>query len=131
MFKYGKSSEKRLSSCDERLQRIMREVLKRSTQDVSILCGHRTEEEQNKAFNENKSKVTFPNSKHNSKPSSAVDIAPYPIDWDDTERFKLLTKVVLSVAKEMGINIRWGGDWDMDGDTTDQTFNDLPHFELC
>ncbi|WP_232367585.1 M15 family metallopeptidase domain-containing protein [Alteromonas pelagimontana] len=26
--------------------------------------------------------------------------------------------------------VRWGGDWDMDGQTLDQKFNDLPHFEL-
>jgi len=29
-----------------------------------------------------------------------------------------------------GLRLRWGGDWDMDGDLTDQTFDDLFHLEL-
>jgi hypothetical protein len=30
----------------------------------------------------------------------------------------------------MNIKIRWGGDWDSDNIMKDQTFNDLPHFQL-
>jgi len=131
MFKYGKTSTKRLESCDPKLQELMHEVLKRSGQDVSILCGHRGEEAQNLAFMEKKSKVKFPNSNHNSYPSKAVDIAPYPIDWDNILGFKELAFLVLEVAEDLDIEVRWGGDWDRDGDLKDQTFNDYPHFELC
>ena len=36
----------------------------------------------------------------------------------------------MGVASQMGIKIRWGGDWDRDTDLSDNRFNDLPHFEL-
>ena len=69
-------------------------------------------------------------SHHNSDPSRAVDVAPYPIDWNDTERFGRFAGFVLGMAAAMGIPLRWGGDWDRDNDTHDQKFNDLVHFEL-
>jgi hypothetical protein len=30
----------------------------------------------------------------------------------------------------MGINLRWGGDWDQDWEVKDNKFDDFPHFEL-
>jgi peptidoglycan L-alanyl-D-glutamate endopeptidase CwlK len=60
----------------------------------------------------------------------ALDLAPYPIDWSDTRRFDLLAGYGLMLAHEMGIPIRWGGDWDRDTQVKDQKFNDLGHFEL-
>jgi peptidoglycan L-alanyl-D-glutamate endopeptidase CwlK len=128
MPEFSKRSIDRLSTCDLRLQLIFTEVIKHI--DCTILCGHRSEQEQTEAYNSKKSKVQFPNSKHNNYPSYAVDVAPYPIDWNDKDRFFHLAAAVFDVAKQLGVKIRWGGDWDMDGDTTDQTFNDLPHFEL-
>lgn len=95
-----------------------------------VIEGHRTEYDQNRYFLEGKSKVTFPNSKHNTMPSKAVDIAPYPIDWKDKERFYELKKIIFEIAEKQGVKLRWGGDWDGDGDTTDQTFHDLVHFEI-
>lgn len=121
-YKYGKTSKKRLSECHEDIQKLMNEALKTSPCDISILCGHRGEEEQNEAFRNGNSKLQFPNSKHNSFPSVAVDIAPYPIDWKDIDRFKLLAVHIKYVAKELGIDIKWGGDW--------KSFKDYPHWEL-
>jgi len=60
----------------------------------------------------------------------AVDLAPYPIDWDDLNRFYALYGVGLAVAHEMGIPVTWGGDWDSDGKFDDQTFFDLPHWQI-
>jgi len=59
-----------------------------------------------------------------------MDIAPYPIDWKDLERFYVLAGVIMACAHEEGVKIRWGGDWDSDGDYHDSSFIDLPHFEL-
>jgi len=75
------------------------------------LCGHRTKEKQEEAFNSKHSKVHFPKSKHNSLPSKAVDVAPYPIDWNDLERFYNFGGYVRGIAESLGIKIRWGGDW--------------------
>jgi hypothetical protein len=34
------------------------------------------------------------------------------------------------IAHEMGVKIRWGGDWDSDGEIKDNSFDDLVHVEL-
>jgi peptidoglycan L-alanyl-D-glutamate endopeptidase CwlK len=133
MPKFSKSSKKKLETCDKRLQEIFNEVIK--TWDCTIICGYRSEDEQNKAFNEHKSKLKFPQSKHNTFPSKAVDVAPYysninNISWNDLGGFYMFAGYVLRVADEMGYKIRYGGDWDGDKQTADQNFNDLPHFEI-
>ena len=125
---YSKQSQEKLETCDARLQDIFNTVIK--VFDHSILCGHRSQAEQDLAFQTNKSKVQWPNGKHNKTPSQAVDVAPYPIEWDNTKRFTLFAGFVLGVAEMKGVKIRWGGDWDGDTKMKDQKFNDLVHFEL-
>ena len=128
MPSFGTRSTKRLDSCHEDLQLLFRAVVQRF--DCTILQGHRGEEEQNAAFDGGNSKLRWPNGKHNRRPSIAVDVAPYPIDWKDAGRFCFFAGYVKRVADELGMAIRWGGDWDGDTRTTDQTFDDLVHFEL-
>lgn len=128
MYKLSKMSQKRLDTCHPKLQEIVNDVLK--FRDISVLCGHRTKAEQEAAFITKHSKLRWPKSKHNSLPSLAIDIAPYPIDWKDTKGFHALAKLFLSIAHEKGIKIRWGGDFNMDGDKTKNDAWDLPHFEL-
>lgn len=81
-------------------------------------------------FRVGKSKLQWPNSNHNSEPSLAVDVAPYPIDWSKTNRFFYLAGAVGAIAQSKGYTIRWGGNWDGDNVFDDQTFNDYCHFEL-
>jgi len=128
MPRFGKRSIGRLQTCDQKLQELFYEVVKHF--DCSIIEGHRGEERQNKAYADGKSKVKYPNGKHNQNPSVAVDVAPYPIDWSDRDRFHYFGGFVLGVAKEMGMNIRWGGDWNQDTETKDNKFDDLVHFEI-
>ena len=128
MAKFGKSSKKRLATCDERLQKVFNEVIKYV--DCSILEGHRSEERQNYLFQEGRTKVKYPKGRHNSNPSRAVDVTPYPVDWDDRERQTLFAGFVLGIARSMDIRLRWGGDWDMDFKVMDNRFDDFPHFEL-
>ena len=128
MPRFGKRSIGRLQTCDQKLQELFYEVVKHF--DCSIIEGNRGEERQNKAFADGKSKVKYPNGKHNQNPSVAVDVAPYPIDWSDRDRFHYFGGFVLGVAKEMGMNIRWGGDWNQDTETKDNKFDDLVHFEI-
>jgi len=128
MPRFGKRSISRLKTCDQKLQELFYEVVKHF--DCSIIEGHRGEKRQNKAFADGKSKVKYPNGKHNQNPSIAVDVAPYPIDWSDRDRFHYFGGFVLGVAKEMGMNIRWGGDWNQDTHTKDNKFDDLVHFEI-
>lgn len=126
---FGKTSRTRLDTCHPDLQRLFGDVVQ--IFDCTILHGRRGEEEQNRLYMEGRTKVHFPNSKHNRLPSMAVDAAPWPVpDWQDEKAFYFFAGVVKGIARSMGITIRWGGDWDSDNDLNDQTFNDLLHFEL-
>jgi peptidoglycan L-alanyl-D-glutamate endopeptidase CwlK len=133
MPKFGNKSMSNLSTCHPDLQRLFNEVIKEY--DCTVMCGHRSKEDQDKAVQEGRSKVHWPNGKHNSNPSMAVDVAPWfstppNVRWNDTNKFYHFAGYVQAVADQLGISIRWGGDWDSDGELHDQTFFDLPHFEL-
>lgn len=116
----SKASFDKLSTCHPDLQRVVREAIKYV--DFTVLCGHRGEAEQTAAFKAGSSKLQWPNSRHNKRPSEAVDLAPYPVDWRDLGRFHFLAGVIAVVARQLGVDIAWGGDW--------ATFKDRPHFEL-
>ena len=128
MPKFGNKSKRELKTCDERLQKVFNEVIKYV--DCSVLEGNRPEWRQNELYEEGKTKVKFPMGRHNSRPSRAVDVTPYPVDWDDRERQTLFAGFVLGVARNMGIKLRWGGDWDQDFQVSDNRFDDFPHFEI-
>ena len=133
MPRYSKISKARLSTCDQRLQDVFSEVIKHV--DCSILEGHRSKERQNKLYDEKRTKVKYPDGRHNSNPSKAVDVTPYPVDYKDRERQTLFAGFVIGIGRSMGYNIRWGGNWDMyeeNGrwEVEDNRFDDFPHFEI-
>ena len=127
-YSYSKSSQSKLDGCHPLLRLLFETVIQRV--DHTIFTGQRSESEQNRLFNERKSRVRYPNGKHNKTPSEAVDAAPYPIDWHDRERATLFAGFVLGTAAAMGIELKWGGDWDRDFKVKDNGFDDLWHFEL-
>ena len=128
MPRFGTRSRNSLHSCDDRLKKVFNEVIK--TVDCSVLEGHRDKDRQNKLYKEGKTKVRYPNGRHNKLPSMACDVVPYPIDWNDRERFHLFAGFVLGIANQMGIELRWGGDWNRNWEVDDNKFDDFPHFEL-
>lgn len=128
MFKYGKSSSARLATCHSDLQRLLNSLI--VDYDVSILCGYRDKTTQNKAFNEGKSTITFPNSKHNSQPSLAVDAILYPVKYKDVGRNYMFAGIVKERARQLGIEVRLGADWNGNLITSDQQLHDLVHIEL-
>lgn len=133
MAYFGKTSKKRLAECDCSLVDLFFAVIEHY--NCTILTGHRDRKAQNKAVADGKSKLKYPKSKHNKKPSRAVDVAPWfskkpHVRWWDTKSFYHFGGLVSGVAAELGINIRWGGNWDMDDELYDQDFMDLIHFEL-
>lgn len=126
------STEKHLDELHPDLQAVFL-AAKSVIPGLIITCGYRGQAEQDEAFKSKRSKVQWPNSKHNSAPAKAMDLAIVragKIDWNATRNFYFLAGVVKAVAKAKGIAIRWGGDWDSDNDFADQQFNDLPHFEI-
>ena len=128
MPKFSDKSLRILEECHSDIQKLFKEVIKHY--DCTVLCGHRSKEEQNELYRSGKSKLQYPNSKHNSSPSMAIDVVPCPIDWNDFNRFYHFMGYVTGVADQLNIKIRCGGDWDMDNSFKDQSFHDLPHFEL-
>jgi peptidoglycan L-alanyl-D-glutamate endopeptidase CwlK len=128
MASFSQTSKDRLAGCDARLQKVFNEVIKYF--DCTVICGHRNQADQEAAFASGKSQKHWPNGNHNSMPSKACDVAPYPIDWSDRERMTLFAGFVIGIAQGMNIDIRWGGDWNENTKVKDNDFDDLPHFEV-
>jgi len=124
MPKFGKRSKQRLRGVDTRLVNVLNELIK--IMDVTIIEGLRSKQRQEILLKEGKTKTKF--SKHIE--GKAVDLAPYPIDWEDRDRFHYMGGMIRGIAKQLNINVRWGGDWDSDGETRDNRFDDLVHVEI-
>lgn len=60
----------------------------------------------------------------------AVDLAPWPIDWNNGGRFEKLALLMFRAAAIEKVHIRWGRDWDEDGRYEEKGETDGPHFEL-
>jgi peptidoglycan L-alanyl-D-glutamate endopeptidase CwlK len=132
---FNKSSEAKLKTCDNRLQIICNRAIQVSKIDFGISCGYRSPEDQLIAYNAGKSKIDGITTigKHNYSPSKAVDIFGYVNGKADysVPVLTYLAGIFQAVSFDMGIELRWGGNWDRDGEIlTDQDFDDLPHFEL-
>lgn len=131
---FSKKSFTALSTCHPDLQTLFFEVVRNF--DCTVLEGYRSEIDQNMAFRRGATKLKWPDSKHNCRPSMAVDVVPYPIDWKNTNRMYWFAGYVMGIAQKLKDEgkithaIRYGGDWDSDKDINDQSFNDLCHFEI-
>lgn len=135
MYQFGTTSKERLATCHEDLQKVFEAAIALSPVDFGIACGHRSIDDQKKAFDEGKSKIDGINKKgkHNYSPSLAVDVYAFvngKASWE-VHHLCIIIGVVLAVANNYGIKLRSGANWDKDGEfITDQKFQDLPHFEL-
>ena len=141
MNSYGRSSRRVYGELHPDLQMVFKTVLR--GMDHTLRVGYRGEGAQAKAFDSGNSKVQWPDSYHNRRPSMAVDASPYPLplNWGDDDRneyekFRYFAFYVLGVADVLytlgaiSHQLEWGGDWDSDKDVTDNNFNDLLHFQL-
>lgn len=146
MYGFTKESKEKLNSCHKDIQTIMNKLIE--IYDFKILEGLRTTEQQVKYFKDGKSKLDgiIKKSKHQddgSGKSMAIDIMPYSRDTNafsgkikDNARFYFMAGIVFAITEELyeqnliTHKIRWGGDWDSDSLFDDNSFDDLPHFEL-
>ena len=142
MYQFSETSKERLATCHPDLQKVFLLAIERTNIDFGIACGHRSVKEQQALYAQGRTKsgdiVTHVDginkkSKHNAYPSNAVDIYAWTgkASWDQKE-LCYLAGLIMACAKELNVSLRWGGNWDQDGQIiTDQNFIDLPHFELA
>jgi len=128
MPKFSKYSIDRLEGCDPLIQQVLDRVI--HMYDCRVLWGHRSNVTQERMFFDGHSQKRGGKSLHNKFPSMAVDVAPYPIDWQDGKRFVYFAGHVMAMANILGVRLRWGGDWNMDHRLKDNRFNDYCHFEI-
>lgn len=148
MPRYGARSKRELETIHPDLRQVLLRVIEHI--DHTILKGRRGRDAQNAAYETGRSGKRWPDSMHNCPvqtkkakatwaedpdgKSLAVDIAPWPIDWHDLTQFAYLAGQIVATGRELGVDIRWGGDWDGDGQGNwrdpDNYFDDLVHFEL-
>jgi peptidoglycan L-alanyl-D-glutamate endopeptidase CwlK len=123
---FGKKSRRVLEGLDDDLQALLNEVIKFI--DISLIEGYRSVDRQKELFKLGKAKTL--ESKHLT--AEACDLAPYHngIDWNNRENFIYMAGVIKGIAWQMGIPIKWGGDWNKNNDLSDNNFDDLNHIEL-
>ena len=129
MRKWGRGSQRVWSTVCPELKEVFDIVLE--MRDLSAIDGHRDEATQNHYFETGVSKAKWGESLHNHWPSAAVDVQPYPyVEETLREDLTYIAGLVIAVGYMLDYDIRWGGDWDEDGETADNSFDDLFHFEL-
>lgn len=132
-YKFSNNSERQLSTMKQDLVNVFRKALSWGIMDITIVEGYRDRETQNKYFDMGKSRVKYPDGRHNKIPSDAGDAAPFVAGKVSWNKFHccVLSGIILAAAEELGVRLRWGGNWDMDDEPiTDQDFQDLVHYEV-
>ncbi len=138
----GQRSLARLDGVHPKLVRVIMRAaaMARPDEDFTVLEGVRTLERQKALYAQGRTApgkiVTWTlKSNHFRNPRTgfghAVDLAPFPIDWNDSARFDRLAGLMFRAASIEGVKIRWGADWDQDGKPRERGESDSPHFELA
>lgn len=150
-YQLSKRSLSRLAGVDDKLVAVVKRAIEISQVDFMVLEGVRSKEQcminygkgrtaaqcvakgvPAQYANPNAAKVTWLNNPFASKhvTGKAVDLVPYPVDWNDLKKFDLIAQAMLQAAKELGVPVRWGADWDNDGKPRERGESDSPHFEI-
>ena len=141
-YKLSERSLNNLKGVDERLVKVVKRAIEITEQDFVVIEGLRTKEQMMINYGKgrtaselavhgipasyakpNEAKVTWLNDPFASNHAKglAVDIVPYPVDWNDISKFKKINEAMQASAKEFGIKLSYGGDWKN---------KDYPHWEL-
>ncbi|HGM9888643.1 M15 family metallopeptidase [Proteus mirabilis] len=120
-FRLSKRSEENLRGVHPDLVKVVHRALEITDIDFMVIEGKRNEARQRQLVASGKSQTM--NSRHLT--GHAVDCAPSvnnQIPWNDWSYFKKVADAMMQAAKELGVDIEWGGNW--------KTFKDGPHFQL-
>jgi len=117
----GKESLANLATCHVDLQDLIEHVAAgidrgdlawAKIRDIKVTCGYRGKVAQDAAVANGFSKAPWPTSKHNTTPSDAVDVVPYPELWSDDVKLRVLHAYIAGVARGIGLDLRHIA-WDM------------------
>lgn len=122
----GQKSLALLETVKPELKKVILKACETMPFDITILEGIRSYDRQLQLYKEGASKTL--KSKHLT--GDAIDIAPWPINWKDIERFNTMAEVVLNAAKELDVHVVWGGNWSEKPHDPKGKFQDCPHFQL-
>ena len=117
-YKLGTRSLQSLSGVHPDMVAVVKRAIEITEVDFTVIEGIRNVNRQRELFKAGKS--TTMNSRHIT--GHAVDMVPWPVDWEDLERFEVMAEAMKTAAEELEVPIVWGGDW--------KSFYDAPHFEL-
>lgn len=139
----SKRSLNSIANVDSRLAAVAKRAIEITEQDFVIIEGERSREQMMinygkgrtaaqiarkgipaKYARPNDRKVTWLNDPFasNHAKGKAIDVVPYPVDWDDLNKFRAIATAFKAAAKELGVPLEWGGDW--------KKTKDYPHFEV-
>lgn len=133
-YRFSERSLKALENVHPDLVRVFKRAIEITSQDFLITEGVRSPERQAELYAQGRTKpgkvVTWTlTSNHFVHPKTgyghAVDVATYPVDWSKKAdpKFEAIAKAVKQAARELGVQIEWGGDWSPKN-------RDKPHFQL-
>lgn len=132
-FKLGKTSLARLQGVDETLVNVVKRAIEISEVDFTVMEGVRTLERQRELYAQGRTapgKIVTWTMKSRHIEGKAVDLVPYPLDWNDLDKFNKIKDAMFQAARELDVNLRWGADWDGDGNYREKGEYDSPHFEI-
>lgn len=150
----GAKSIASLDGVHSSLAGVVRRAIEITTQDFMVLEGVRTEKRQRELYGKGRTKdelraegvdpslaqpgvksVTWTlKSNHFVQADGfghAVDLVPYPVDWNTLSKFDAIADAMMKAADELGVSIRHGADWDMDGKRRERGESDNPHWEIA
>lgn len=133
---------RKIEDLDPRLQPLARAFAAKMAEaqlPFVFTCTYRSQEEQNSLYAQGRTKpgsvvTKVRHSKHTDRLAFDIAIvrsnrATWDVKVDVNANRRGDYADAGAIGRELGL--RWGGDWDGDGRSDDETFVDLPHFELA
>lgn len=134
MYKLSVRSLKNLEGVQPDLVAVVKRAIELTTQDFTVVEGVRSIEQQRRNVAKGVSKTMHSyHLVHEDGYGHAVDLYPYCNDSVQCDaplsRFREIKDAMFAAAKELGVRLTWGADWNHNGRTDDERFVDDPHFQ--
>jgi peptidoglycan LD-endopeptidase CwlK len=149
----GRLSLARLNGVHPDLASVVKRAIEMTTQDFSVLEGVRSDVRQRELYGQGRTAAELRAAGVDpalAKPSMqevawtlksnhfkqedgyghAVDLVPYPLDWNNLAKFDAIADAMMRAADQLGVAIRHGADWNQNGKRREKGETDNPHFEL-